>query len=256
MSHPINLMVVDLSHYDPANDYAKVKAAGIVGVIYKATQGVSYTDPTYKAQKKLALAAGLKWGAFHFGDSSNVEKQVANFLNFADPDPDILISLDFEDNSSNTMSLEQARQWIDQVETQLVRPEETVFYSGNLIKERLGSTIDPFWSARRLWLAQYGSDPSVPASWQASGFWLWQYTDGTDGPTPHTVPGCDSGGVDCNSYDGTADQLVSEWASGVPSPTPPAPPPNALVSVTIVAPPGVQVLISASGDVTTVNVDD
>jgi hypothetical protein len=33
MSYPIHPMVIDLSHYDPAYDYAKVKNAGIVAVV-------------------------------------------------------------------------------------------------------------------------------------------------------------------------------------------------------------------------------
>ena len=36
---PINV-VVDLSHHNETVDFAKMKAAGIVGVIHKATQGL------------------------------------------------------------------------------------------------------------------------------------------------------------------------------------------------------------------------
>jgi lysozyme len=59
----MNYMVVDLSHYDPAHDYDAVKAAGVTGVIYKATQGQTYQDPTYPKQRRAALKAGLCWGA-------------------------------------------------------------------------------------------------------------------------------------------------------------------------------------------------
>jgi lysozyme len=244
MSEPINFLVIDLSHYDPANDYAKVKAAGIVGVIYKATQGTGYQDPTYDKQRSAALKAGLKWGAYHFGDGSDVKLQVANFLGFAQIDPETLFCLDFEPNSSSQMSLAQAKDFITQVENGLGRTAECVLYSGNQIKEQLGSKKDAWWGARRLWLAQYGTSPVVQASWKT--YWLWQYTDGTQGPKPHTVAGCDSGGVDCNSYSGTPEQLAAEWASGVPAPAPPPPPTNLIVTLTIDAPPGVTVNVVQS----------
>jgi GH25 family lysozyme M1 (1,4-beta-N-acetylmuramidase) len=244
MSEPVQFLVVDLSHYDPANDYDKVKKAGIVGVIYKATQGTGYTDATYGMQRALALQAGLKWGAYHFGDGSDVKRQVANFLGYAQIDADTLFCLDFEPNDSSQMSLQQAKDFVTQVEQGLNRPNQCVLYSGNQIKEDLGNQKDPFWSARRLWLAQYGSTPDWPPAWTT--YWLWQYTDGSVGPYPHTVDGCDSGGVDCNSYPGTPEQLAAEWASGVPGPLPPPPPPppsptDLMVTVTISAPPGVTV---------------
>jgi len=92
MSEPIKPMVVDLSHWDPADDYDAVKRDGIVGVIYKATQGTSYTDGTYVDQQHPAKAAGLLWGAYHFAEATNVDQQVQNFLRFAAPDPDELVA--------------------------------------------------------------------------------------------------------------------------------------------------------------------
>ena len=123
MSENINPMVVDLSHWDPANDYNAVKNDGIVGVIYKATQGMSYTDDTYVDQQHVAKAAGFLWGAYHFAEATDVE-QVQNFLRFAAPDPDELFCLDWEDYGSNTMSVSQAKEWVTQVETALGRSNE------------------------------------------------------------------------------------------------------------------------------------
>jgi lysozyme len=243
MSEPINFLVIDLSHYDPANDYAKVKAAGIVGVIYKATQGTGYQDPTYDQQRRAALKAGLKWGAYHFGDGSDVKLQVANFLGFAQIDPETIFCLDYEPNASSQMSLAQAKDFITQVENGLGRITECVLYSGNQIKEQLGNKKDAWWGARRLWLAQYGSTPTWPPAW--TKYWLWQYSGDGQGPHPHTVDGCDPN-IDCSSYSGTPDQLAAEWASGIPAPPPPPPPTNLIVTLTIDAPPGVTVNVVQS----------
>src|SRR5262249_30747083 len=109
-------MVVDLSHWDPASDYGAVKAAGIHGVIYKATEGAGYSDDTYVSQQRAAKEAGLLWGAYHFADASSVNAQIDNFMRFACPDPDELFCLDWEDNGGNVMSAANAKTWITEVE--------------------------------------------------------------------------------------------------------------------------------------------
>src|SRR5215831_13825116 len=148
MSHPVHPMVVDLSHYDPASDYAAAKRGGMVGVIYKATQSQTWTDDTYVQQQHAAKAAGLKWGCYHFADGSDVDGQVAVFMRFACPDPDELFCLDWEDNDGNKMSASQAREWIEKVEAALNRPGECVIYSGNTAKEALGNSKDTFFGSR------------------------------------------------------------------------------------------------------------
>jgi GH25 family lysozyme M1 (1,4-beta-N-acetylmuramidase) len=133
----ITPFAVDLSHYDPASDYGKVKSAGIVGVIYKATEDTNSTDHTYVAQQHAAKAAGLKWGAYHFGHPGNIQEQIDNFMRFAAPDPDELFCLDWEAASNGTMSAAEAQQWIEGVERALGRPGECVIYSGNAAKEKI-----------------------------------------------------------------------------------------------------------------------
>jgi len=233
-------MVVDLSHWDPADDYEAVKRDGIVGVVYKATEGQSYTDPTYVAQQQAAKACGLRWGSYHFADASSVSGQIDNYLRFASPDPDELFCLDWEDNPTGNgmMSVNDCKTWITEVEGALRREGQCVIYSGNTAKEQLGDKDDIFFGSRRLWLAQYSSSPNCQCSWPY--FWLWQFTDGEYGPEPHTIDGV--GPCDINSFDGPAEQLRAEWATGSvdrpPTPEPDRPP---VVHVLINAPPGVVV---------------
>ena len=242
----INPLVVDLSHWDPADDYNAVRAAGIVGVIYKATEGTGYTDDTYVSQQHAAKAVGLKWGAYHFADASDVNRQISNFMNFAAPDPDELFCLDWEDYGSNTMSADNVKRWISGVESQLGRPGECVIYSGNTAKELIHGD-DDFFGSRRLWLAQYGSTPQWQESWDT--YWLWQYTDGNYGPSPHSIDGI--GPCDINSFAGTPAELIAQWASGSaqPAPRPPRPPrPHpAVVTVDVDAPAGVRVRVLVNG---------
>ena len=237
----INPLAVDLSHWDPADDYNKIKASGIVGVIYKATDDTTYNDPTYRSQKLAAKAAGLKWGSYHFAHPGSISGQITNYLNFAQPEPDEIFCLDWENANDGTMSSLEAKEWIEGVELALHRPRQCVIYSGNSAKERLGSSPHAFFGARRLWLAQYSSTPTVQASW--STYWLWQFTDGQVGPQPHSIPGV--GPCDINSYAGTAEQLMAEWATGagVPVPVPPPTPTVQTVTITVDAPDGVIVKV-------------
>lgn len=235
----INPLVVDLSHHDPADDYDAVKRDGIVGVIYKASEGQTYTDPTYVQQQRAAKSAGLLFGSYHFADASNVHGQIDNYLRFACPDGDELFCLDWEDNPTGNgmMSLADVKTWIEEVERALNRPGECVVYSGNTAKDQLGDTVDTFLGSHRLWLAQYSSTPSWQKSWDS--YFLWQFTDGEYGAMPHSIDGV--GPCDINSYDdGTPEQLRAEWATGaVRPPTPEPAPDQPVINVLINAPPGV-----------------
>jgi len=62
----INPFVVDLSHHNDVTDFSKVKAAGIVGVIHKSTEGTGFADKMYAVRRGHAIDAGLLWGAYHF----------------------------------------------------------------------------------------------------------------------------------------------------------------------------------------------
>jgi lysozyme len=242
MADPINPLVCDLSHWNMADDYEAARRDGIVGVIYKATEGQSYTDDTYVGQQQAAKAARLCWGSYHFADASDVGGQIDNYLRFAAPDPDELFCLDWEDNPSGNgvMSKDDCKTWIIEVERALRREGECVVYSGNTAKEALDDDVDTFFGSRRLWLCQYGTTPSWQRSWD--NYWLWQFTDGEYGPEPHSISGV--GECDINSYAGSAEQLVAEWATGSADILPPAPAPHdPVVNIIIAASPGVIVKV-------------
>lgn len=161
-------------------------------------------DRTYASRKKAALAAGLLWGAYHFADNSDVEKQVDNFLSVVKPDDTTLLCLDYEPNGARTMSLAQAKQFLQLVYDRT--GQRPVLYSGNLLKEQL-TAPDEFLCRHRLWLAQYGRAPKLPCGW--SNYWLWQYTGDGIGPKPHSVPGIKTQGIDLNVFAGN--DLAAEW---------------------------------------------
>ena len=204
--------VVDLYHGDRVSSFAKIAAAGVWGIIHKATTGATGRDEKYSGRRPRARAAGLLWGAYHWGTNADVPKQIDNFLTMADPDEQTLVALDYEDTPGNQMTLAQARDFLEGVAQKLGR--KPVLYSGHRIKDALGSTVDPFFGSHRLWLAHYNATPVVQPSWKT--YWIWQYTDSTTGLAPNTVPGIpgdDKGNLDCNMYDRTKADLAAEWAS-------------------------------------------
>jgi lysozyme len=225
-----NRKVLDISHHNTVDSWHDVTAAGVVGVIAKATQGTGFEDYAYLENERGALKAGLLFGAYHFGTGDDVKAQVEHFLNVTGIDDDTLYALDWEDEpDGNTMSLEQAREFLELLEQRTGR--KGVVYSGNLAKEALANDVDEFFGAHRLWLAQYGDDPKTQASW--ADWWLWQYSDGNVGPQPHGCPGV-SGDVDTNAFAGTDDELRAQWSGLDQRQKPkPEPDPNGEVVITI-----------------------
>jgi len=199
-------VVVDLSHHNNSADFNAAQSSGILGVFHKGSQGLSFVDPLYARRKADALKAGLLWGAYHFGDGSDGVQQADYFLKAVGDRSGMLLVLDFEANPTGpSMSIEEARAFVTHI--QAVTGVWPGFYCGHYFKETLGATSDPVLSNCWLWLAQYGPTPVVPPTW--SGWTFWQYTDGANGPQPHSVPGI--GLCDRDQFNGTQDDLKGLW---------------------------------------------
>jgi GH25 family lysozyme M1 (1,4-beta-N-acetylmuramidase) len=208
----INPLVVDISHGDGVRSFANAKGAGLVGVIHKATTGATGRDDAYRGRRQIATGANLLWGAYHWGTNADVHAQVENFLSWAEPVSNTLVALDYESTPGNQMTVDQMQEFLSLLGEKLGR--KPVLYGGGLLKGALGSRKDQFLGSHRLWLAQYGDHPAVQPSW--SNFWLWQYTDGEDGPDMKTVTGIAGdrrGRLDCDHYPGSPERLAAEWAS-------------------------------------------
>lgn len=202
-------LVIDIYHGDPVTDFAAVKASGIVGVIHKASQGAGIVDSSYATRRKLALAAGLKWGAYHFMSLEDGEHQAEHFLSMADADADTLVALDWENVGQAEPSAHLARAFLEVIQDKLGRRAK--IYSGNVAKEQIHGK-DDFFAAHDLWLCQYGPAWKVQASWSRP--WLWQNNGDNYGPGPHRIPGisglCDN---NCLVDPMTVDELLQGWAA-------------------------------------------
>jgi lysozyme len=221
----IKPVVADMAHFNPVN-FAAIKAAGIRGVIHKATQGVGVTDHQYAARRPVAEAAGLLWGAYSFATGDDPIAHAKHFLKIAQPAANTLLCLDFEDNPRSPMAGRQAWDFMRAIEDATRRM--CWIYGGNRIAEHItplagsSSAAADYFKARPLWLCQYktglpaGIDLAtlkkhirVPAPWD--DFTLLQYTGDGVGPAPHTVAGLEHG-ADLNAFAGSDDELAAVWA--------------------------------------------
>lgn len=204
--------VFDISHANASPDFVKAKAAGMLAVFHKATQSggkSAYTDATYAPRRKAATAAGLLWGAYHFGTGdADGASQADFFLATARPDGNTLLVLDFEENplaSETTMSLEQAKAFVNRIFEKTGKYPG--LYGGSLLKAQVQSGADAVLSKCWLWLSEYGPHAILPHGWAQYAF--WQYTDGNVGPGALPIDGI--GHCDRDLFNGTAEGLVAFW---------------------------------------------
>lgn len=206
---PLLNTVVDLSHHNTITSFGDARSAGVIGVIHKATEGTQFVDANFNERQVLAQAAGLLWGAYHFGAGGDVGEQVDHFLDVAGT-TDLLV-LDFEPNPrEGTMSLGEAEDFVAEVQKRTGRFPG--LYSGQaFLKEQLGDRTDTILSNCFLWIARYSvRRPELPPAF--SDFAIWQYTDGSAGPQPHQVPGI--GRCDRDKFNGDESELRTLWAGG------------------------------------------
>lgn len=201
--------VIDISHHQGENiNFAKVKAAGIVGVIHKATAGTNFKDRMYPINRQKALQAGLLWGAYHWGTGdADAAAQVQYFLEYAAPDDKTLLALDYEPNVSGVhrlgpdMTPQQATDFTTNIKT--TRGRFPVLYTGMAMQGHIPNLPDC-----PLWWARYANQPKgIPETWPT--WTLWQYTDGAHGLPPHTVDGI--GSCDRDQFNGDLAALQSLW---------------------------------------------
>ena len=224
--------VIDISHNVTVSDFNAVRRSGnILAVIHKSSEGGDWVDPSYAIRRPQAEAAGLLWGAYHFGTRQfSGERQAAAFLAAVRPGPATLMALDFEPNDHNprnTMTLAQAEQFVHAIQQAtgrlpLLYTHPNWANGGRAGRARLslGRPIDgrSILARCELWLADYREQPETPIAWQGRGWRMWQYAgDDTEdksayGTVPKSVAGVSHS--DRNIFAGDANALYRFWRSG------------------------------------------
>jgi lysozyme len=211
--------VVDLSHYDDLQDIQKVKAAGIVGIVNKASEGPGNVDPTFAIRRPVVLGAGMLYGAYHFLRPGNMAQQAAHFLQVVGDPTGLCLMADWEVPGVSPSDL---KVWLAAIHERTGQWPAVYSYASMLLQQ-LGSTRpDPALAKCRLWVAAYSTHPNWPTQiWSMP--WLWQFTGDGNGPGIHQIPGIvlpGSRGIDVDAYEGgdlhgtehTDEQLRADWA--------------------------------------------
>ncbi len=224
--------VIDISHNVTVTDFNAVRRkSNIMAVLHKATEGGDWVDPSYGPRRPQAEAAGLLWGAYHFGTRQFTGVQQAKiFLAAVRPTPTTLLALDFEPNDPNprnTMTLLQAEAFVLTVQQATGRLPllytRSGFADGKLSGRSRVGLREPISqrsivSRCDLWLADYRDEPQVPMAWADRGWRLWQYAgdDSEDKAAYGTVPRSIAGVSHCdrNVFNGDAAALQRYWLGG------------------------------------------
>lgn len=220
--------VIDMSHMVAVGDFVSIRQSGILAVVHKASEGGDWFDPSYGVRRSQAQAAGLLWGAYHFGTRQySGAQQAAAFLSAVRPGPTTLMALDFEPNDynpRNTMTLAQAEAFVQTVYQSTGRlpliythPSWADGQRHGRAGLRLSAPISPHSLLARceLWLADYREQPELPYAWADRGWRLWQYAgdqtaaDIAYGAAPRAVPGVSH--CDRNLFAGDAPALYRFW---------------------------------------------
>ena len=217
---------IDVSEFDGTIDWVQVKGAGYQFAFTAATEGVDYTDPTFKQNWAGIGEAGLIRGAYHvFFAADDPLDQAAFFAKTvpweAGDLPPVVVVEDTEELPSAEV-LSRLQQFLTELENLTgVKP---IIYTSPVFWSSLTGTKDATQqtsipsgesiftaSDYDLWVADYttGSQPNLPAGW---GSWVfWQYSD-----QGQKIPGIYSTqGVLLNRFNGNLQSLKS-LASGEP----------------------------------------
>jgi GH25 family lysozyme M1 (1,4-beta-N-acetylmuramidase) len=217
---------IDVSYWNAGIDWPKVRATGQRFVFAKASEGSSYSDPTFDDNWRGAKSAGLLRGAYHFFRCNiDPKKQATRFIDYVqsmNDNGELPPVLDLETNDGQTKDkiIERAKTWLDLVETAFGK--KPIIYSGQYFLQDYFSEAGggpPAWAKDHpLWLAQYpnqyipGMRPSLPRGWFKWTF--WQYSD------KGRVNGINAR-VDLNVFNGSLEDLYK--LAGIqtePQPTP------------------------------------
>lgn len=201
--------ILDCYYNNDLPDLALAAKSGLIGVIHKCSEGLTFVDPAYAGRRTTVEGLGLLWGAYHFGRAGDPIAQADRFLALAKPGDNTLLCLDLERALDGTfMSLAEAGQFVARIWQ--VTNRWPVVYTAKWVMDEInpgGATTA--LSNCPLWVASYANAPVVPSPWK--GWNLWQFTNGVSGPLPHSINGL--GHNDLNSFNGTPDELASFWKS-------------------------------------------
>lgn len=182
---------IDISMHNGTVDFNKVKEAGISAVYIKATEGVSYVDPSYKTYLNGIKNTGLLYGMYHFmSEKTSPTQQAIDFYNaIKDTGYTLIPCLDIESNTLGRTATEITDRCLEFLNKfyELTKQECVIYTGGYFGRDMLDSRIKGY----KAWIAHYGV--STPMKTGFSNVVGHQYTE------EGSVKGI-NGNVDLNNF--------------------------------------------------------
>ncbi len=196
---------IDVSHHQLTINWNSVKSAAVVFAFIKATEGSSFTDAFFAANRRKAKSIGIFTSAYHFfHPHTPVQAQVSHFLSVVGKIEvgELPPMLDIE-NPDEWINVPVAQRgalvlaWCSAVKT-AVGLAPIIYLSPSMANDILHNT--PELAQYPLFIAHYTSapKPSVPKPWRTWTFWQYSRTGRVAGI---------SGDVDVDSFSGTLAEL-------------------------------------------------
>ncbi|MEV5944250.1 glycoside hydrolase family 25 protein [Streptomyces sp. NPDC051994] len=157
-------------------DWASYQSAtpdtsGLSFAFVKVTEGLSYINPEWPAQRDHAKANGLVWGAYHYPHMANSPQAEADyFLAQVNWQPGDLVVLDWEGYDNANANVSKANQaaykdaWLKYVKTKLPHNPVGMYANTDYWRnvDRTGYFGDFLWIATA---GQAAGDPGIAAPW-------------------------------------------------------------------------------------------
>jgi GH25 family lysozyme M1 (1,4-beta-N-acetylmuramidase) len=222
-------MGIDVSHYQSVINWSNVAGGGITFAWCKATEGLTYTDPTFVSNVLHAKAANIPIGLYHFARPdthiglAGADAEAAFFWstisNYVIPDGKSLMPmLDYETAPGGSYTKASSSAWVNEWCQQIVNYGAsnglTVIPVVYTYVSFTSSWLDTSVTNWPLWMASYNGrnpqtgNPSSTSPWSTWQF--WQYSSSL------SVPGINNGSCDTDVYNGTADGLANYIVGGGP----------------------------------------
>lgn len=171
---PTGTVGIDVSHHQGDIDWGKLPKSQILFVYMKATEGKTYTDPTFHKNMRGAQKAGFKVGAYHFFRmTSGACEQFKHFQSQVGKyKMDLIPMIDVETNDGKPV-----RQLQDSLDVfiSLVEKEYGVKPMIYGTQRSYNTYCAPKYNNLHLYIGRYG--PNSPQINGNGSYTIWQYSE-------------------------------------------------------------------------------
>ena len=203
---------IDVSHFQGAVNWRKVRRTGVVFAFAKATEGINTVDSAFSTNWNGMADAGIIRGAYHFFSAGrDATQQAQHFIDVlgtieANDMPPVL---DLEDRVGIAKYKVTRPQLINSVNTFLSVMTDAygvvpIIYADPSFWKQY---MSPVYGSYPLWIANpHVTRPIIPDDWEDYTFWQYENRGRVDGIAPGT-------NVDLNYFNGTTQELI-DFAQG------------------------------------------